>query len=79
MNCRDCAEFILRYLEGELAAEEQVSFERHLSRCPPCERYLVQYKLTVTAGKVACSEADHARPGDVPEELIQAILQSRKA
>jgi anti-sigma factor RsiW len=79
MTCRECAEFILRYLDGELPAEEHALFERHLSRCPPCGRYLDQYRLTVTAGKVACAEANGAAPGDVPEELIQAILQSRKA
>ena len=78
MNCRECSEFILRYLEGELAADEHSSFEVHMDRCPPCRRYLDQYKLTVKAGKTACSEADDAGPGDVPEELIRAILQSRK-
>jgi len=78
MNCRECSEFILRYLEGELAAEESSSFEVHMDRCPPCRRYLDQYKLTVKAGKAACSEADDAGSGEVPEELIRAILQSRK-
>lgn len=78
MNCRECSEFILRYLDGELAPEEHTSFERHMDRCPPCQRYLDQYKLTVKAGKAACAESDPAGPGDVPEELIRAILASRK-
>lgn len=78
MNCRECSEFILRYLEGELAADESSSFEVHLDRCPPCRRYLDQYQLTVKAGKTACADADGPGPADVPEELIRAILQSRK-
>jgi anti-sigma factor RsiW len=78
MNCRECTEFILRYLEGELAPDEQASFARHLSLCPPCERYLRQYQLTVAAGKTACSEAGSHLANDVPEELVRAILQSRK-
>ena len=72
MNCRECTEFILRYLEGELPAEEAASFEVHMDRCPPCLRYLAQYKLTVRAGKTACGET-----AEVPEELIRAILNSR--
>ena len=77
MNCRECTEFILRYLEGDLTADEQASFERHLSRCPPCERYLAQYKLTIKAGKAACADVDAAMRG-APEELIRAILASRQ-
>ncbi len=78
MNCRECFEFILRYLDGELPPDEQSSFELHMSRCPPCRRYLAQYQVTVDAGKAACAETN-AVPGDVPEELIRAILESRKA
>lgn len=72
MNCRECTEFILRYLEGELPADEAAAFEVHMDRCPPCLRYLAQYKLTISAGKAACRDA-----GQVPEELIRAILSSR--
>lgn len=79
MNCQECSEFILRYLEGELAADEHSSFELHLDRCPPCRLYLDQYTLTVKAGKAACAESDPGGPGDVPEELIRAILQSRRS
>ena len=78
MNCRECTEFILRYLEGELAPDEQATFKRHLGLCPPCERYLNQYKVTVEASKTACKDAGSYLPGDVPEELVRAILQSRK-
>lgn len=75
MKCRECVEFILRYLEGDLPQDERASFEVHMAKCPPCERYLRQYKQTVDAGKAACSEDG---PGAVPEELIQAILASRR-
>lgn len=77
MNCRECNEFILRYLEGELPEDEQASFERHMGHCPPCKRYLEQYEVTVRAGKAACAEVA-ALARNVPEELIQAILRSRK-
>jgi anti-sigma factor RsiW len=79
VNCRECFEFILRYLDGELPPDEHASFELHMSRCPPCRRYLDQYNQTVQAGKAACSGLDRDVPADVPEELIRAILESRKA
>ena len=58
MNCRECFEFILRYLDGELPPDEQSSFELHMSRCPPCRLCLDQYKVTVDAGKAACAETN---------------------
>lgn len=76
MKCQACVDFILRYLEDDLAAEERESFEFHLAKCPPCRRYLDQYRFTVKAGKTACGEQAAAKP--VPEELIAAILASRK-
>jgi anti-sigma factor RsiW len=66
----------MAYLDRELPPEVQAGFERHLSRCPPCECYLRQYKATVAAGRIACE--DSVAPADVPEELIKAILESRR-
>jgi len=73
MKCQACVDFILRYLENDLPADERASFEFHLDKCPPCRRYLDQYRFTVKAGKTCCEKA-----GAVPEELISAILASRK-
>lgn len=78
MTCRECLDFILGYLEGDLPADERETFERHLAHCPPCECYLRQYKATVSATKAAFSEPSEHLPGDVPEELIAAILHSRR-
>ncbi len=73
MKCQACVEFILRYIDDDLPADERASFEFHLDKCPPCRRYLDQYRFTVKAGKTCCEQA-----GAVPEELISAILASRK-
>ena len=61
-----------------MAADVQATFDRHLSRCPSCRAYLTQYRATVAAGKEAFAEPDAALPADVPEDLIQAILASRR-
>ena len=65
------------YLAGELARADRVAFERHLARCPDCERYLAQYRETIAAGRAACADPDGAMPPAVPEELVRAILAIR--
>jgi anti-sigma factor RsiW len=78
VTCREFAEFIMDYLDGELPGDVHTPFERHLSRCPPCDRYLRQYRATVAAGRAAFHDCDGELPADVPEELITAILDSRR-
>jgi anti-sigma factor RsiW len=78
VTCREFIDFIMSYLDGELPGEQREPFEHHLSRCPACDRYLRQYKATVAAGKAAFTAPDAAVPDDVPEELIAAILHSRR-
>ena len=77
MTCRQFADFMMEYLNGELGAAETAAFERHLARCPKCPEYFRQYKATVEAGRAAFPEPDANVPADVPEDLIQAILASR--
>ena len=78
MTCREFTDFIIDYVSGELPADVRAPFERHLSRCPSCQAYLAQYQATVAAGKDALAEPEGEVPGDVPEDLIQAILASRQ-
>ena len=75
MKCRECDEFLVDYVAGDLPADVTATFELHLSRCRNCRTYLEQYRATIKAGKTAC-EAVKASP-QMPEELIQAILAAR--
>jgi len=75
MNCRELIDFIMRYLDGELPAEEHDEFERHMKLCSQCVDYIENYKKSVDLGKAACNEGDC---DDIPEELVQAILKARK-
>ena len=76
MKCRECDEFLVDYVSGELAPDVLATFELHLSRCRNCRTYLEQYRVIVKAGQTACEAAKHAK-ADMPEELIQAILAAR--
>jgi anti-sigma factor RsiW len=78
VTCRELADFIREYLDGELPARVLAAFERHLSVCPNCCTYLAQYQATVAAGREAFADDEAAVPAEVPEELVQAILASRR-
>jgi anti-sigma factor RsiW len=79
MNCRQCIEFLMDYLNGALSPAERATFDEHLTWCPPCVEYLRQYEETVKLGKECYSCGGPALPGEVPEELIRAILAARPA
>ena len=76
MKCRELAEFLNDYVSGELPEENRVHFEFHLSKCKNCHEYLVQYEVTIKAGKIACDEMSDEM-GAMPEELIKAVLLAR--
>lgn len=78
MTCRELADFIIDYLDGELAVDVREKFERHLTRCPNCRRYIAAYETTVSLGRHAFDDQDAtAETTGAPEDLIQAILTSR--
>jgi anti-sigma factor RsiW len=79
VTCREFAEFIADFLDGELPAVERQHFERHLSRCVSCTRYLDGYRQSVALGKRAFDDEDAEVPSDVPEELVEAILLTRRS
>lgn len=75
MKCRECDEFLVDYVAGELPADVLATFELHLARCRNCRVYLEQYRATIQAGKTACEAYKEGLR--MPEELIQAILAAK--
>ena len=78
MTCREFADFIMDYLSGELSPDTQQDFETHLSRCTNCQKYLAGYKQTIELGRRAFEDDEAELPGDVPEDLIKAIMAARR-
>ena len=75
MKCIDLiTSFLEDYVEGRLAAETLADFEHHLDVCPSCVAYLATYRETV-AMSVAAAAAPRLGLQDVPEELVQIILE----
>jgi anti-sigma factor RsiW len=75
ITCREVIDFIADYLEDALPPESKSDFERHLALCTSCRAYLASYAATIRASRETMA-ADDAP--EVPEELVQAILGSRR-
>lgn len=74
MTCREFAEFLDRYVAGELPAPVLAAFEDHLEVCVNCVRYLQHYRLSVALAQRAFASPDAEVPQGVPEDLIRAIV-----
>jgi anti-sigma factor RsiW len=78
MTCREVLDFVMAYLDGELPLEVRAEFDRHLAACPPCIDYLQSYRRTLELARQSLpSSAEEAVP-PIPDDLVRAILQSRK-
>ena len=71
MTCRECIEFLGRYLGDELPERQRATFDAHLAECPQCIHYLDAYRRTVELAQAT------AEPGLVPDDLVRAILAAR--
>ena len=80
MTCRELADFIMDYLTGELPEEVRTAFDHHLTLCPDCVNYLAAYRATVELNRraFATDESDAQSSPDIPEDLVKAILASRR-
>jgi anti-sigma factor RsiW len=76
MKCRELAEFLMDYVSGDLPQESHTHFEFHLSKCRNCRAYLLQYEITIRAGKIACDEMSDEL-AEIPDELVRAVLAAR--
>ena len=75
MTCREVYGFLDDFLEGRLDLLTRLSFGSHLLLCGACRRYLATYRASLEVART--SEHADARLGEVPAELVQAILASR--
>ena len=79
VTCRTFVEFLVEYMSGELPEPQRDEFDGHLAACVACVAYMKTYAKTVELGKAAFQNLDAAVPDDVPEDLVKAVLASRRA
>jgi anti-sigma factor RsiW len=63
------------YLEGALAPDERVRFERHLADCDGCTAYLRQIRATLrAAGRLT----ERSLPDGVRDRFLEAFRSWRR-
>ena len=77
LTCEEFEDFISDYFEGNLPAVQRRVFNLHLKVCRECRDYLSAYQRSIEIGKAVFEEANAPIPGDVPEDLVKAILDAR--
>jgi anti-sigma factor RsiW len=69
LSCQELVELVTDYLEGALDERHVRAFERHLTGCDGCTRYLEQFRTTIRlAGTLI--------PDDLTPEAETALLQA---
>ena len=78
MTCREFVDFMMDYLSDEMPGDARTTFERHLTACPDCVRYMKTYETTITLCREAFVVSEDEVPSEVPEALVQAILAAQR-
>ena len=76
LTCEEVDGFLYNFHEGNLSYAENFQFKLHLSMCSECKAYVQSYKNTIRISIAGFIKADPVE--NVPEELMQVILKSRK-
>ena len=79
MSCAQFDEFICNYLDGKLPLWQRLKFKIHLGMCKDCRHFLAAYKTSIELQQRILRTPDAPVPDDVPEDLVQAILKTRKS
>jgi predicted anti-sigma-YlaC factor YlaD len=75
LTCREIIDFIVDYLDHSLDEPTYQLFENHLQRCVSCRAYLATYQETIRLARSTCLPE---RSDEIPEDLVTAILESRR-
>jgi len=71
LTCREVSDFLMDYCGEALPSDVQGHFEAHVDACHNCKTFLVQYRETIVAGRLACGDDGVA---DCPEDLVRAVM-----
>lgn len=78
ITCREFNDFIYDYVDKTLSEKQTVLFERHMRICPMCRNFLKTYIATYKAAGQILPFDDMVVPDEVPQDLIDAILEVRR-
>lgn len=78
LTCRELVDFLDAYRAETLPDTERAVFDAHLAACPDCRAYLRAYDATGALIRAVRTDPGASPPADLPEDLVQAILRSRR-
>lgn len=79
LTCMEFEDFLIGYMEGDLSLAQRRVFEIHIKICRECREYMAAYRRTIEIAGRAYQDGAAPVPQDVPEDLVQAILEARRA
>ncbi|MFL5331034.1 MAG: anti-sigma factor family protein [Gemmataceae bacterium] len=69
LTCKQLAEMLHQFLDGELESGQSDGIRIHLESCPPCVAYIETYKLTIEISR-------KLKPKPLPEALQQRLTKA---
>lgn len=75
LTCRDVIATLDDYVARKMSATDRTAVEAHLSSCNDCANYLKSYASTI---RMAKSVFPKGGEGEMPEDLLESILRSRR-
>ena len=79
ITCVEFEDFMIAYMEGELPPAQRRVFEFHMKICRECRDYMAAYKRTIEVSGRAFKDQSAPVPPEIPEDLVQAILDARRS
>ena len=75
MSCREMAEYLSDYLDGELSTSLSAVIEAHRGECPPCRAFVRTLEKSV--GLVRAQPREPLPPG-LKKKLLEALRRSQR-
>ena len=73
MTCKELAELLMAYFDGELSQEHCDTICQHIRRCPPCLHFVETYQITVRI----CRDLPQTPPPAHLLDKLRAAAQQR--
>jgi len=74
MNCTECKELMITYVESLLAGSEKQLMESHLADCPPCRAEMTE--LTALRDRLAANASAFGR-SDLEDKVLNRIIREQ--
>ena len=77
ITCGELESFLVDFLDGTLPPATTRRFRLHLWLCADCRAYVRSYEATIALGQTAFDDPNDQPAGNVPEDLLRAVILSR--